>query len=91
MLLWIRTPRASREAKPEDALRQDVHYCARVLVKCLLPLAKRYSLQVLIPALCLQLRGLLNRCLREGLITSSQARTMVDSILDSPGEGDLTT
>lgn len=81
MFSWIRQRRVLVAPDPVDQFHRNVEDCAKVLARRLLPLGRRYSAQALIVGLMMHLRGAIALCLREGQISESQARLMVDALL----------
>jgi hypothetical protein len=80
MFSWLRTWRASRGRNPAKHFHEDVLICTEVLGRKLLPLGRRYSLDVLAVALAMHLRSTIALGLQSGQLSSAQAKVLLDML-----------
>jgi hypothetical protein len=87
MISWLRFRRFFKRASdPAAQFELDVTACTNDLGRILPGFAKRYSLQVFTIALSLHLKSSLALCVREGHLTSSQTKRLIEPLLESAGE-----
>jgi len=86
MISWLRFRRIGRDSDPVSQFKLDVTACTNDLGRILPRLAKRYSMQVFTIVLSMHLKTMLALCVRQGHLTSSQAKRLIEPLLESAGE-----
>ncbi len=85
MFSWRRQRRARVAADPVEQFDRDVLACTDALGRELSTIGRRYSVQVLVVGLAMQLKATIALCRREGHLSESQANRLIELLLRAEG------